>query len=177
MSTNPAARNNMYRQAPEMEIDLNKAYVATIETEKGDIEIELFADKVPNTVNNFVFLANQGFYDNTTFHRVLEGFMAQAGDPTGTGSGGPGYKFPDEFHPTLKHSDPGTLSMANSGPNTNGSQFFITFAPTSWLDNGHTVFGQVVKGMDVLRKLKLRDPGKRPSFPGETLKTIRISVR
>ena len=176
MSTNPAARNNMYNAPPAMEIDLNKTYFATIETEKGDIDIELFADKVPNTVNNFVFLARQGFYDNTTFHRVLADFMAQAGDPTGTGMGGPGYKFSDEFHPTLKHSGPGALSMANAGPNTNGSQFFITFTSTSFLDGRHAVFGQVVKGMDVLRKIKMRDPSKRPSFPGDTIKTIRITV-
>ncbi len=177
MSTNPAARNNMYREPPKMEINLNKTYIATIETEKGDIVIELFADKVPNTVNNFVFLARQGFYDDTTFHRVLEDFMAQAGDPTGTGSGGPGYRFRDEFHPSLKHSGPGILSMANAGPNTNGSQFFITYKATSWLDNRHAVFGKVTEGMDVLESLTLRDPSQRTTFTGDKIKTIRIEER
>jgi cyclophilin family peptidyl-prolyl cis-trans isomerase len=177
MSRNPAARNNMYNAPPEMEIDPSKTYVATIETEKGDIVIELFADKVPNTANNFVFLARQGFYDDTTFHRVLKDFMAQAGDPTGTGSGGPGYRFRDEFHPTLKHDGPGILSMANAGPNTNGSQFFITFKDTSWLDGRHAVFGRVTGGMDVLESLTLRDPSKAPSFTGDLIKTIRIEER
>jgi cyclophilin family peptidyl-prolyl cis-trans isomerase len=160
-----------------MEVNLNKTYIATIETEKGDIVIELFADKVPNTVNNFVFLARQGFYDDTTFHRVLEDFMAQAGDPTGTGSGGPGYRFRDEFHSSLKHSGPGILSMANAGPNTNGSQFFITYKATSWLDGRHAVFGQVTEGMDVLESLTLRDPAQRPSFTGDKINTIRIEER
>ncbi len=177
MSTNPADRNNMYHTPPPMEIDPTKTYTATIETEKGDIVIQLFADKVPNTVNNFVFLAQQGFYDNTTFHRVLADFMAQAGDPTGTGSGGPGYKFSDEFHPTLKHSGPGMLSMANSGSNTNGSQFFITYKSTSWLDGRHAVFGKVTEGIDVLNALTLRDPDQRPKSPGDTIKTIRITVQ
>jgi peptidylprolyl isomerase/peptidyl-prolyl cis-trans isomerase B (cyclophilin B) len=160
-----------------MDINLNKTYVATIETEKGDIVIELFAGKAPNTVNNFVFLARQGFYDDTTFHRVLKDFMAQAGDPTGTGSGGPGYRFRDEFHPTLKHDGPGILSMANAGPNTNGSQFFITYKDTSWLDGRHAVFGRVTEGMDVLESLTLRDPSQRPAFPGDKIKTIRIEER
>jgi cyclophilin family peptidyl-prolyl cis-trans isomerase len=167
----------MYSAPPAMEINLNKTYVATIETEKGDIVIELFANKVPNTVNNFVFLARQGFYDGTTFHRVLADFMAQAGDPTGTGSGGPGYRFRDEFHPTLKHDGPGVLSMANSGPNTNGSQFFITYKATSGLDNRHAVFGRVTEGMDVLKSLTLRDPSQAPSSTGDLIKTIHIEER
>ena len=174
MPADPAARNNMYSAPPAMQIDPNKSYVATFETEKGDIVVELFAEQVPNTVNNFVFLAREGFYDNTTFHRVLADFMAQGGDPTGTGTGGPGYRFEDEFHPDLKHDSPGILSMANSGPNTNGSQFFITYVPTSWLDGRHAVFGKVVEGMDVLESLTLRDPSKGPSFSGDLLKTIRI---
>ncbi len=115
-----------YSAPPEMVIDPSKRYTATINTDKGDIVIELFADKAPRTVNNFVFLARDGFYDGVTFHRVIDGFMAQGGDPTGTGSGGPGYKFADEFHPALKHDGAGILSMANAGPDTNGSQFFIT---------------------------------------------------
>jgi cyclophilin family peptidyl-prolyl cis-trans isomerase len=176
MPTNPADRNGMYSAPPEMRIDPSKTYIATFETEKGDIVVELFADKVPNTVNNFVFLAREGFYDNTTFHRVIEGFMAQGGDPTGSGGGGPGYRFADEFHPALKHDRPGVLSMANAGPNTNGSQFFITYAPTSWLDGRHAVFGQVTEGMDVLESLKIRDP-QADRFPGDLIKAVRIEER
>ncbi len=177
MPINPAERNNMYTAPPPMEIDPSKTYIATIETERGDIVLELFADKAPNTVNNFVFLARQGFYDNTTFHRVLKGFMAQGGDPTGTGTGGPGYRFDDEFHPDLKHDGPGILSMANSGPNTNGSQFFITYEATPWLDGKHTVFGRVIEGMDVLESLRPRDPQMNPTFEGDHIKTIRIEER
>jgi cyclophilin family peptidyl-prolyl cis-trans isomerase len=158
-----------------MQIDPEKKYYATISTAKGDIVLELFADKVPVTVNNFVFLAREGFYDNTTFHRVLVSFMAQGGDPTGTGRGGPGYRFADEFHPDLKHDRPGILSMANSGPDTNGSQFFITYAPTDWLDGHHAVFGQVVEGMDVLESLTLRDPDQSPDFYGDIIETITIT--
>ncbi len=139
-----------WASAPEMAIDPAKKYTATVSTDKGDMVIELFADKTPKTVNNFVFLAREGFYDNITFHRVISDFMAQGGDPTGTGRGGPGYRFADEFHPELKHDKPGILSMANAGPGTNGSQFFITHVPTPHLDNRHSVFGQVTEGMDVL---------------------------
>src|SRR5690242_11293244 len=119
-----------YSQAPEMQIDPAKQYRAIMHTDKGDIQIELFAAQAPKTVNNFVFLAREGFYNGTTFHRVIRGFMAQGGDPTGTGTGGPGYQFADEFHPSLRHDSPGILSMANAGPGTNGSQFFITHGPT-----------------------------------------------
>ncbi|MBI4329193.1 MAG: peptidylprolyl isomerase [Chloroflexi bacterium] len=156
-----------------MELKPGKTYTATIETEKGDIVLELFADKVPVTVNNFVFLARQGFYDNTTFHRVLSGFMAQGGDPTGTGSGGPGYRFPDEFHPDLRN-ETGVISMANAGPNTNGSQFFITYAPQPHLDGRHAVFGRVTQGMDALQKVRLRDPA-RDTAPGDRILSIRIT--
>ncbi|MDY7076507.1 MAG: protein translocase subunit SecD, partial [Chloroflexota bacterium] len=175
MPANPADRNGMYREPPEMQIDTSKTYTAVISTAKGDIVIELFADRVPNTVNNFVFLARQGFYDNTTFHRVIPDFMAQGGDPTGTGTGGPGYKFPDEFHPDLKHDQAGTLSMANSGPDTNGSQFFITYEPTPWLDDKHSVFGQVIGGMDVLASLTPRDPAAATS-PGDLVEKITITA-
>jgi cyclophilin family peptidyl-prolyl cis-trans isomerase len=145
---------------PAMGIDPKKKYTATLHTDKGDIVLELFADKTPKTVNNFVFLAREGFYDNTMFHRVIANFMVQGGDPTGTGRGGPGYRFADEFHPSLKHNKPGILSMANAGPGTNGSQFFITHVPTDWLDGKHSVFGQVTGGMDVLMSIPPRDPAK-----------------
>ncbi len=176
MPKNPADRNNMYTAPPAMVIDPTKQYVATIETEKGDIVVELYADKAPNTVNNFVFLAREGFYDNTTFHRVIKDFMAQAGDPTGTGRGGPGYRFADEFDATLRHDGPGVLSMANAGANTNGSQFFITFAETSWLDGRHAVFGKVIEGLDVLLSITIRDP-QTASKPGDLIKTIRIEEK
>jgi cyclophilin family peptidyl-prolyl cis-trans isomerase len=162
-----------YSAPPPMRIDPQKKYVATFETARGDIVVELFADKAPHTVNNFVFLAREGFYDNTTFHRVIPDFMAQGGDPTGTGTGGPGYRFADEFHPSLRHDGPGTLSMANAGPGTNGSQFFITYVATPWLDNKHAVFGRVTQGMEVLRVISPRDPS-RATRPGDTIKTIRI---
>ena len=147
-----------YTKKPEFTLDLKKKYYAVFHTDKGDIKVKLFADKVPVTVNNFVFLANEKFYDNTIFHRVIKDFMAQGGDPTGTGMGGPGYQFKDEFVPELKHDKPGILSMANAGPNTNGSQFFITHVPTPWLDYHHTVFGEVIDGMDVLLAIPERDP-------------------
>ncbi|MDY0019199.1 MAG: peptidylprolyl isomerase [Anaerolineae bacterium] len=163
-----------YSAPPEMQIDPAKYYAATIETEKRDITVELFAAEAPKTVNNFVFLAREGFYDNTTFHRVIAGFMAQGGDPTGTGRGGPGYEFADEFTPALSHDRAGTLSMANAGANTNGSQFFITYIPTPWLDDLHTDFGRVIKGMDVLPLLSERDP-ENAVTPGDLIKTISIS--
>jgi len=147
-----------WTKTPDFNLDLKKNYFATFKTDKGDIKVELFASKVPNTVNNFVFLAREGFYNDTIFHRVIPDFMAQGGDPTGTGRGGPGYSFRDEFDPTLKHDKPGILSMANAGPNTNGSQFFLTHVPTPWLDNKHAVFGKVIEGLDVLLAIPPRDP-------------------
>jgi cyclophilin family peptidyl-prolyl cis-trans isomerase len=135
---------------------------AHFETSMGNFTIELFEQQVPNTVGNFVKLAGSNFYDGVIFHRVIDGFMIQGGDPTGTGRGGPGYKFPDEFHPQLKHSSEGILSMANAGPNTNGSQFFITLAPTPHLDGRHAVFGKVIEGMDVVRQI-----GKTPTKAGD----------
>ena len=170
----PMERNEMYDAAPEMEIDPAKYYYATLKTMRGDIKVQLFADRAPVTVNNFVFLARQGFYDNTVFHRVLDGFMAQAGDPTGSGAGGPGYQFEDEFFPGLVFDRPGLLAMANAGPGTNGSQFFITFAATDWLNGGHTIFGEVIEGEDVLSKLTRRDPSTQPDAAGDTLYTVII---
>lgn len=151
-----------YDAPPPMTIDTEKTYYATIKTEKGDIRLLFFDDEAPMTVNNFVFLARQGFYDGCTFHRVIPGFMAQAGDPTGTGSGGPGYTFPDEFSPYLSHDSAGILSMANAGPDTNGSQFFLTYAPQAHLDGRHSIFGKVVDGMEVLLSLTPRDPDAPP---------------
>ena len=148
---------------------------ATFETSMGNFKIELFEQQAPKTVGNFVQLAEKNFYDGVIFHRVIDGFMIQGGDPTGTGRGGPGYQFPDEFHPSLRHSSEGILSMANAGPNTNGSQFFITLAPTPHLDNRHAVFGKVVEGMDVVKKI-----GKTPTKAGDrpatdvVMKTVRI---
>jgi cyclophilin family peptidyl-prolyl cis-trans isomerase len=162
-----------WSKAPEMAIDPKKSYTAVIHTDKGDITIQLHADKTPNTVNNFVFLARQGFYNGTIFHRVIADFMVQGGDPTGSGRGGPGYKFADEFHPTLKHNKPGVLSMANAGAGTNGSQFFITHVPTPWLDNKHSVFGRVTEGMDVVNSIPPRDP-MRPEYPGVKINSIDI---
>ncbi len=158
---------------PEFKLDLKKKYSAIIHTDLGDIGIELFADKTPTTVNNFVFLAREGFYDGVIFHRVIKDFMVQGGDPTGTGTGGPGYRFSDEFDSSLRHNKPGILSMANAGPGTNGSQFFITHVPTPWLDNKHSVFGQVTTGMDVVNSIQPRDPS-RPSYPGIKMNSIEI---
>jgi cyclophilin family peptidyl-prolyl cis-trans isomerase len=158
---------------PKMEIDPKKSYSAIFNTDKGEITVKLFADKTPQTVNSFVFLARQGFYDGTIFHRVISDFMVQGGDPTGTGSGGPGYRFQDEFVTSLRHDKPGILSMANAGPNTNGSQFFITHLATPWLDNKHSVFGQVTSGMDVLFSIPPRDPSKRDA---PAVKLISVTI-
>jgi cyclophilin family peptidyl-prolyl cis-trans isomerase len=158
---------------PSGDLDLTKTYRATFTTEKGDFVVELYADRAPLTVENFVNLARAGFYDGTTFHRVIPGFMAQGGDPTGTGTGGPGYQFGDEFHPSLRHDGAGVLSMANAGAGTNGSQFFITYGPTPHLDNKHSVFGRVTEGMDVVESLRERDPQFDRS-PGDRIDTIAI---
>ena len=144
-----------------------------LHTDKGDLKIKLFSDLTPHTVNNFVFLSKAGFYNGVIFHRVIDDFMAQTGDPTGTGRGGPGYSFADEFHPDLKHDRPGIVSMANAGQNTNGSQFFITHVPTPWLDGKHSVFGELVEGLDVLLSIPQRDP-IRPEYPGVKINSIEI---
>jgi cyclophilin family peptidyl-prolyl cis-trans isomerase len=147
-----------WNSPPDMQIDPSKSYTAVMKTGEGDITLKLHADKTPKTVNNFVFLAREGFYDDLKFHRVLDDFMAQGGCPLGTGTGGPGYKFGDEFDPSLKHDKRGILSMANAGPGTNGSQFFITHLATPWLDGKHSVFGEVTEGEDVLMKVKVGTP-------------------
>jgi len=170
----PAARADMYKEAPAMTIDPSKFYYATFKTDKGDIKVQLFADRAPNTVNNFVYLARDGFYNDTTFHRVIDGFMAQAGDPTGTGSGGPGYQFADEIYPGGAFDRPGLLAMANAGPGTNGSQFFFTFAPTDWLNGLHTIFGEIVEGQDVLDQITRRDPQADAGSTGDKLYTVVI---
>lgn len=168
------AKDLQWSKPPEMQIDPKKKYTATLKTSKGDIVIRLFADQTPITVNNFVFLARAGFYNGTIFHRVIKDFMAQGGDPTGTGMGGPGYKFADEFNPSLRHSKPGILSMANTGrPVTNGSQFFITHVATPWLDNKHSVFGEVIEGMDVVMAIPVRDPGAVGS-PAVAINSVEI---
>ncbi len=169
----PEVKIMKWDSPPEMAIDTGKKYTAIMETEKGNLVLELFAEDVPRTVNNFVFLARQGYYDGTTFHRVLPGFMAQGGDPTGKGSGNPGYKFDDEF--TQHWHEVGTLSMANSGANTNGSQFFICYMAQHGLDGKHTVFGQLVEGMDVLESITPRNPAENPQFEGD--KIIRVTIK
>ncbi len=149
--------SKQYPTAPAMTIDKSKAYQATFKTSRGDIVVELFTKDAPHTVNNLVFLARDKFYDGTTFHRVIADFMVQGGDPEGTGRGGPGYKFNDETRGNPNHHERGVLSMANAGPNTNGSQFFITHVATPWLDGKHTVFGKVLQGLEVVDAIKQGD--------------------
>lgn len=176
----PAERANYFSAPPEMAIDTTKSYQAVIRLEKGgEMRFNLFAEEAPLAVNNFVSLANQGYYDGTTFHRVLADFMAQGGDPTGAGSGGPGYAFADETDNGLSFDRRGLLAMANAGPNTNGSQFFITFAPTPHLDGKHTIFGELIDGDDVLSNITLRDPSLtaetgQTTDPGDVIKEIVI---
>jgi cyclophilin family peptidyl-prolyl cis-trans isomerase len=172
-SVAPAARANAYSEPPPMSIDPAGSYTAVFATGGGEIRIKLFADTAPVTVNNFVSLARDGFFDQTVFHRVLDEFMAQGGDPTGTGTGGPGYQFQDETAGGPALDKPGLLAMANSGPNTNGSQFFITFVATEWLTGNHTVFGEVVAGQDIVDAIERRDP----SFPesrGQVVESVTI---
>ncbi len=173
----PEVTSKQYTAAPPLTIDTAKQYFATIELAKGGtIVIQLFPDKAPITVNSFVFLTREGYFDGTTFHRVLDGFMAQGGDPTGTGGGGPGYQFPNEDS-DLTFDKPGVVAMANAGRDTNGSQFFITFAATPWLDGGYTIFGQVVEGMDVVMGITLRDPQRNPDFSGDAIARVTIEEK
>jgi len=149
--------DKQWSQPPEMQIDPEKVYLVTMETERGTIELELYPQHAPQTVNNFVFLAGEGFYDGLTFHRVIPNFMIQGGDPTGTGRGGPGYRFADELRGNPLTHGRGALSLANAGPNTNGSQFFITHSPQPHLNGRHTVFGQVVQGQEVVDSIQQAD--------------------
>ena len=170
-----------YDEAPPMTIDTEAAYFATFKMENGEeFLVELYADKSPITVNNFVFLARDGYYDNTTFHRVLEDFMAQGGDPSGTGNGDmgkyPGYQFENE-NSDLTFDKEGVVAMANAGPDTNGSQFFITFLPTPFLDGGYTIFGQVIEGMDVVHNITRRDPQHSPDFEGDLIISVTIEEK
>ena len=169
------ADHQQWDTPPEMQIDTDAVYEATIETSKGTIEAELYPEHAPRTVNNFAFLAGEGFYDGTAFHRVIEGFMVQGGDPTGTGRGGPGYEFDDEFHDELTHDGPGVLSMANSGPDTNGSQFFVTLDAQPHLDDRHAVFGEVLDGMDVVREIGSL-PTDQNDAPGEEVAIESVEI-
>lgn len=157
--------DRQFSECPAITIDPLKQYSATLRTEKGDIVIELFAEEAPFTVNNFIFLAENDWYDNVTFHRVIPDFVAQAGDPSGTGMGGPGYAFGIEIHPDLSFDRAGLLAMANAGPEANGSQFFITYAPAEHLNGGFTIFGEVIEGMDVVEQLTPRDPSQGMGGP------------
>lgn len=164
-----------YDAAPPLTIDVEASYTATIVLESGDeIVIELLPQSAPVTVNNFVFLAEEGWYDGVTFHRVIPGFMAQTGDPTGLGLGGPGYTIDDEFDPELSHDGPGVVSMANAGPDTGGSQFFITTGAATHLDGLHAIFGRVIEGMDVVENLTPRDPQDPNAPDGDRIETILI---
>jgi peptidyl-prolyl cis-trans isomerase B (cyclophilin B) len=153
--------SKQWNAPPPMSINPEKTYKATFETSRGNIDVDLFPKNAPNAVNNFVFLAREGYYDGTTFHRVIPNFMVQGGDPTATGRGGPGYKFADEFPAGYKKHGTGSLSMANAGPNTNGSQFFITHSPQPHLDGKHVVFGQATSGQDVVNAIKGGDAIKK----------------
>ena len=172
MPADPVKRDGFFDQAPPFVLDDGKVYYAVIRTDTGNITVQLFADRTPVTVNNFIYLSLTGYYDKTIFHRVLEDFMAQAGDPTGTGRGGPGYKFQDEFVGNLQFDRPYLLAMANAGPATNGSQFFITFVPTTHLNQRHTIFGEVISGQEVVDGLTRRDP--QAGGPADVIDTIDI---
>ena len=167
-------KNNL--QPPQGNLDISKNYYAEFDTDSGKFTVELFDDLAPYTVENFINLSEKKFYDGTTFHRVIKGFMAQGGCPNGDGRGGPGYSFNDEFSSSLRHSSEGILSMANAGPNTNGSQFFITYVATPHLDGMHTVFGKITEGMDVVNSLRERDP-MSDSEQGDKINKITIEKK
>jgi peptidylprolyl isomerase len=177
----PSAPNaigtKQFDSTPPMTIDAGKQYFANVKMENGgEFVIQLFPDKAPLTVNSFVFLANQGYFDGVSFHRVIDGFMAQGGDPTGTGRGGPGYQFENEDS-DLTFDKPGVVAMANAGRDTNGSQFFITFAPAEFLNGDYTIFGQVIDGMDVVNGITRRDPEANPSFSGDIIESVKITEK
>ena len=166
-----------FATSPPMTIDVKKQYFATVTMAKGgQFVIQLYPDKAPVTVNSFVFLAEKGYFNGSTFHRVLDGFMAQGGDPTGSGKGGPGYQFANEIN-DLKFDKAGVVAMANGGPNTNGSQFFIMFGPYGLSESDYTIFGQVTSGMDVVNSLTRRDPNQNPTFSGDVMQSITISEK
>ena len=176
-ATAATSGSKQYSAAPPMTIDVKKQYFATFKMAKGgEFTIQLFPDKAPITVNSFVFLAQDGFYNGTTFHRVLDGFMAQGGDPTGTGGGGPGYEFANEKN-DLTFDKPGVVAMANAGPNTNGSQFFIMFEPYGLSESDYTIFGQVTSGMDVVNAITRRNPDSNPTTPGDTIASVTITEK
>lgn len=167
--------SDQYATEPPMGIDVTKQYYANVTMANGgEFVVQLFPDKAPRTVNSFVFLACRGYFDGITFHRVLEGFMAQGGDPTGTGTGGPGYEFVNEDS-DLTFDKPGVVAMANAGRDTNGSQFFITFGPTAQLNGGYTIFGQVIEGMEVVNAITRRDPQANPTFEGDAMQSVTIT--
>ncbi len=173
----PPVEVENYDSAPPMTIDTSVQYFAIVKMAGGDeFIIELYPNKAPITVNSFVFLAREGYFDGTTFHRVLEGFMAQGGDPTGSGMGGPGYEFVNEDS-DLTFDKAGVVAMANAGRDTNGSQFFITFQPTPQLDGGYTIFGQITEGMDVVNAITRRDPQRSPNFIGDAIESVTIEEK
>jgi cyclophilin family peptidyl-prolyl cis-trans isomerase len=170
--------DRQFTQCPSMTINPTSQYVATLHTERGDIVIELYADKAPITVNSFIFLAENGWFDNVTFHRVIPGFVAQTGDPSGTGYGTPGYAFKNEISPDLKFDGPGVVGMANAGADSNGSQFFITYSAQPTLDGGYTIFGHVIQGMDVVNSLTPRDPSQGTDLPpGDKILSVTIEQK
>jgi peptidylprolyl isomerase len=174
----PASQKKTYSAPPPMTIDPKKNYTATFTTPRGDFVVKLRPDLAPQTVNSFVFLARDGFFNGLTWHRVLPNFMAQGGDPTGTGTGGPGYTVPDEFTTQVKFDKPGLLAMANTGqPNSGGSQFFITTAAADYLDGKYTIFGEVTQGQDIVNGIPLRDPEQNPTTPGEQIVKITIDEK
>ena len=173
----PQVSSRQYDAYPPMTIDAGKQYFATVKMATGgEFVMQLFPDKAPLTVNSFVFLAREGYFDGVTFHRVLDGFMAQGGDPTGTGSGGPGYEFVNEDS-DLTFDKEGVVAMANAGRDTNGSQFFITFGAQEFLNGGYTIFGQVTEGMDMVNAITRRDPQQNPDFPGDAIESITITEK
>lgn len=171
-----ALAERQYKAAPPMTVDKNANYRARVEMESGDsFVIELYPKSAPQTVNSFIFLAGEGWFDGVTFHRVLPGFVAQTGDPSGTGSGGPGYTIPNEIDRKLSHKDVGMVAMANAGPNTNGSQWYITLADAHFLDGSYTIFGRVIEGMDAVHSITPRDPQRNPNAPaGDRIERITI---